>query len=61
MAAFGDGFDSHRPLHKSRSFGCHYAAESLKILLEMAGFGRQMDAAAMNWTLFVIDHPNPFF
>jgi len=26
----------------------------------MAGFGRQMDAAAINWTLLVIDHLNPF-
>ena len=25
----------------------------------MAGFGRQMDAAAINWTLLVIDHLNP--
>ena len=28
-----------------------YAAESLKIPLEMVGFGRQMDAGAINWTL----------
>jgi len=27
----------------------------------MAGFGRYMDAAAINWTLLVIDHLNPFF
>jgi len=27
----------------------------------MAGFGRQMAAAAINWTLLVIDHLNPFF
>jgi len=26
----------------------------------MAGFGRHMDAA-INWTLFVIDHLDPFF
>jgi hypothetical protein len=31
---------------------CLYAAESLKIPLEMVGFGRQMAAAAFNWTLF---------
>jgi hypothetical protein len=54
---FGRGFDSHRPLHKSR-FGCLYAAESLKITLEMVGFGRSMDAAGINWTLLVIDHPD---
>jgi hypothetical protein len=29
--------------------------------LEMVGFGRQMDAAAIKWTLLVIDHLNPFF
>src|SRR6266699_1915262 len=27
--AFGRGLDSNRPLHKSRRFGCVYAAESL--------------------------------
>jgi len=27
----------------------------------MAGFGRQMDAAAINWTLLVIDHLNPSY
>jgi hypothetical protein len=27
----------------------------------MVGFGRQMAAAAINWTLFVIDHLNPSF
>jgi len=27
----------------------------------MAGFGRPMDAAAINWSLLVIDHLNPFF
>jgi len=32
-------------------FNCLYAAESLKIPLEMVGFGRSMDAAGINWTL----------
>jgi hypothetical protein len=27
----------------------------------MVGFGRQMDAAAINWTPLVIDHLNPSF
>jgi hypothetical protein len=27
----------------------------------MAGFGRQTAAAAINWTLLVFNHPNPFF
>jgi hypothetical protein len=27
----------------------------------MVGFGRQMDAAAINWTLLVIDNLNPSF
>jgi hypothetical protein len=27
----------------------------------MVGFGRQMDAAAINWTLLDIDHPNQLF
>jgi len=27
----------------------------------MVGFGRQMDAAAINWTLLVIDQMNRFF
>ena len=46
--SFGRGFDSDRPLHKSRRFNCLYAAESLKIPREMVDFGRQMDAAAFN-------------
>ena len=46
--AIGVGFDSHRPLHKSRGFGCLYAAESLKITLEMVGFGRSMECAGIN-------------
>jgi hypothetical protein len=33
------------PIARS-TFNCLYAAESLKIPLEMVGFGRQMDAAA---------------
>jgi len=33
--SFGRGFDSHRPLHKSRRFNCLYATESLKIPREM--------------------------
>jgi hypothetical protein len=27
----------------------------------MVGFGDQMDAAAINWTLLDIDHPNQLF
>jgi hypothetical protein len=38
-----------------------YAAESLKTTVETVGFGRRMDAAAINWTLLVIDHLNPCF
>ena len=48
--SFRRGFDSHRPLHKSRCFYCPYAAKLFEFALKMCLFGPQMDPNPFNWT-----------
>src|SRR6266481_9780548 len=48
--SFGRGFDSHRPLHKSRSFNCPYTANLPESSFKMDRFGPQMDPTGFNWT-----------